>query len=378
MSKHLRIKKLLPTALAGCAMVCMFSCQKIKRLVSEPPPQGVIQESYTMRFTGYKRTATVKASMEELTEYISDPRNLGIKMLQSEKQDRPIGSLLSSPVPAGTSLPLKLKVMGLNIKAHNILVKSDMDNRWMVIDNPYVFVIVRLALRPGNKRTRITIIAEYEIPERGVLAQLGKVVDFEKVATESLKEMDQALTRVQAHFDPDMDPDEVLALGLQGESYQTLFQVYESRVWVDASPREVEEWLARPENTPLLLQGLRAKSADQDYLTIFHQTPVGEVIYFPAVMEGPLKVELDTFNVKESADKITNERLYWTGPGIVGMMLRELQPEAGGTGIRWKFISEMPGPMSPAAMDLMFTLAQVPKRMQEMMMQIKTGVEKLG
>jgi hypothetical protein len=244
-------------------------CEKVKKLFIKPAPEGMTRRSYTIPLNGYEDTVDIKASLPEVMRYVSDPAHFVVKIGDSPARlwegDRP---------ELGTSFPASTRFFGLEFKGRAIVVKSEERRIWMVLDNPYAFLAVRFNLDPIKSGTRLSFKGDYELPGEG--EAMGKAVDFKLIADRVIRNFDLTLARLQAKFDPSLDPEKLVAKGPRGEGYQTLLQVYETEVWVDAPPAKVEKWVIAPERMPVLFPELQS---DPEKIIEYNRSAVGSVTY---------------------------------------------------------------------------------------------------
>jgi len=62
------------------AAIFITGCHKFKNIFVRPQPEGVELRSYTIRLSGYEQIADVKASEEEILQYISNPANFSMQL----------------------------------------------------------------------------------------------------------------------------------------------------------------------------------------------------------------------------------------------------------------------------------------------------------
>ncbi len=331
----------------------MPGCQKIKRLLKKPPEE-VVQETRNVKMWGYEQTVTVDASLEDVNRYLSEsPESLSIEGVEAGDGGQELGS----------TFPFKVKRMGIEVEGPMILVKSGEGKLWHVWHNPHIFQLQRWEFKEMKNGSRITFVAETEVIEA-----LEKMPGIDKMAERVLKDIDLMLAGVQAEFDPELEAADFVEKGLRGDSYEKLYKLHESRVWIDASPEEVEKWME--ENT-------------EEYMSEYEQKgecPTAEESSKPVLYccytanFGGFKTDVHTFTINNEDDRRAG-KLYWTASGIVGWLEWGLEKAAGGTLYYSSLALEVPGEMTPLGVEALMVLARVSKNMKESMLKVKNGVE---
>ena len=62
------MKKITIIIFTALIMASFSGCQKIKRVFIKPPPEGIIQESYSVKVYAYDSSVVIKASPEEVID----------------------------------------------------------------------------------------------------------------------------------------------------------------------------------------------------------------------------------------------------------------------------------------------------------------------
>jgi|GEM_PF-3156128 len=345
-----------------------LGCQVIKRIFTKPPPEGVVQESYTVRAMTYEQTSTIKATLEEILDFMADPsvklyRGTGIDL---EKK------VLGNGFPSiGDVFPFDVDKAGIKLKGKIIAVKSEGNKIWFFWDSPSIFMTARMEFNRAKEGIKFFIKLSVEIPTEGKLAPFETMI---KIVTKYVfGGIDLMVARLQAHFDPSLDADELVAAGPRGEIFEEFLQVHETQVWIDASPEEIDAWMREPENLSLFTPGLKIET---QYLSQWQQAPTGIVVYVPAIFNaGLLKLKPDLFFVKNETGNESVIRIIAVAFGRFALCDVELKPYKGGTLTNFKLVHEIPAFASIERMDLMLFLTQFPQFMQETVLRIKKGVE---
>ena len=357
-----------------CAALLCPGCQKIRSLFIKTPVDQIVTESYGVRVMGYEQTVTIRATPKELSNLLNDPQKMSTILFSGVGDEEAMTSSEPlEPTRTGTCFPTDIKVMGVEIPGQLIVTRVEEDRiLWILWDNPYVFQIQRWDNKPIKEGTRLTMRLDTEIPRGGVLAGLVDALGSMGLADEPLKGIDLMLAKIQAHFDPSLDPEELVALGIRGEIYDALFQVHEARTWIDASAEQVLNWVTKAENGKKILSEL---TIDEHHFTMLEKAAIGETIYAHSLFEaGLLKAKIDLFTVK----KEDSLRMYYSVLGQMGFIEFQAEPENGGSLVTARITMEIPGPLSPQGMEQLMFATGIHKMLLERLVLIKTEVEKTG
>ncbi len=337
-------------------VVSVCGCQKIKGLFVKPPPEDFVQESRTITMWGYSQSAVVNADREELFDYISEISASGIKGVSMGGG--------GSAVQAGSHFPFSFKAGGLDIEGRMIVIKSDEENYWMVWHNPRMFHVQRWRYEKVKGGMKMSLQSETQVMEA-----MEKIPGFERITEELLKDIDMYFARIQAHFDPSLTAGELVEKGLRGESYEKLIQVHEGRVWIDAMPAEVDEYIEEHPEEYMPQYEPKGECPSEEETSEY-------VIYCPYLADfGALKFDLHTFTINDPRP-YKPSRMYWTAEGVVGWLEWEIKATRGGTEYSSTIAFVVPGSMSSGGAESLMALARVPRNMKESLMKVKNGVEK--
>jgi ribosome-associated toxin RatA of RatAB toxin-antitoxin module len=369
------MKKIIILFFALLIMASLAGCQKIKSIFIKPPPEGLTERSYTIRLMGYEQSVFVKAPPEDIFRFISNPEKLGLSMLQIGKIEGKKPEDIQPPEP-GDCIPVNIRMFGINIKSRMISVKSSDEKQWMLVENPFAFIIQRWQFEPVKEGTRVNLRMDYEIPAEGAVAQLGRMVDLAEMTKIGLREVDLALARIQEYFDPALDAEELVKKGLRGEPYEAVLQAHEVKTWVNASPEMVEAWIINAENAAIYLKELKM---EQDIIRQFKEAPSGGVVHSRATLNlGAIRMKTDVVGIKYKKAKHLDMCLYLTFLGNIGLLEMEAKPEAGGSLLNSRMVFEIPSSGSAEGMEMLLFVTGIPRLLQERVLMIKRGVEGIG
>jgi hypothetical protein len=376
-AKAMMMKKTIILCFLLGIMASCSGCQKLRKIFVKPPPEGVVQESYTVRLSGYEQTVTVKASPEAVSKYISDLENLVLPGYETREMREFLAE--GEVLGVGRSFPASINQMGLSVSGHMIVIKRDGESMWWVFDNPQFFTVQRWSFKPVRGGTSLTFKVVYEIPEN-----LQQLVELTGIIDELMKDIDMLLARIQAHFDPSLDPEKLVAVGLRGESYETLWQVHESSIWVNASPRNVVRTMIEPDNmigmlSILQVEGLGECLHEPEHRRKWEGEEDGEPVFCPSTLKlAGFKWKVDTFTVINPDDPQDKLTAYGLVVGLVFRIKVMVQPEKGGTRARIIFAFEPPGPSTSNLIDTIIAISGVPEWIAKALQDIKARVEGVG
>ncbi len=327
--------------------------------------EGVTHVSYAIRCKGYRGEVTVKAGIEELFSYTGEPENISFL---GGKIFKPVSETPPDITEVGGPIVLEASILSENFNLVVLPVKlvdePDRKEIWMVIFGR-ISGVARIKMTSEAPNTRLIQDIYIEIPDSPVVSMAERL----GVDKELCRGFDKGLARVQADFDPSLDPKELTSHGLRGEMYDTILQVHEASVWVNAGPEYIWEIASKHTNVEM------AADMEYDEECVLH--PGGINCCHISLGWAGMELKADTFSV----DRLEEENqfiIYVTWLKQVASLVLELEPEAGGSELRLIFATEFPSAASPKIVDLMMTLAGLPKRIEKALLEIKAGVEGVG
>lgn len=337
-------------------------------LASEPPARageaatGV--ETMTVPLICYRVTETVKASFGEFAEYFS---RLGREELDAGAdigrhftdagQAKPLGNMVYSPFRLG---PMK-------VEGHTILVRADENNLWLVWDRAKGYQTRRWHFEPAVQGTRITVTMEVELARYGGTELAGRIE--ESVVMDTFKDLDMLLSRIQAHFDPSIDPEAQAALGLKGEIFEGLIQVHQASIKMKTRPDKVMEWLAEPDRDYL---GLGATGEKCPY----GRPPQGQLLYCRLESGfGEEGGQTDTFTLIRDKTRGATRRTYFITDGIAGKIDIVVSPRGTGSEVTLRWMVEMPPAGSEQSLEQMLFIASISDKTQNAISAIAAGID---
>lgn len=365
----------------GCMVMATMLVSGGGPLGADAVEGGLEAKSYTIMLEGYKETVTVNATHEELAEYITSSEAV---MLRDFLIGPTYPAQGETEMGAGGSFLFRYQLVVL-IPGREIFIKRDDKSVYMIRDFP-VRNQQKWEFEPASDGTGLTFKQSTEMLDAWWIKMLEPLAP-----PRYWKEMsDRMLAEIQAHFDPSEDPRELTKHGFRGEDYETVMQAHEVSTWMPASLEDVHDYLNHPEK-PYLQVG---KSGD-DCLT--RPLPLDRALRCTTTIEqGGREIAIDSFGIDHVCgdyggnsclkldmtvkDKVTKKGIifrsyYQVVLDLVGYLEIKIEPEKGGTRLNLKWNWEMPVAGSPHALDQMLFLAEIPKRAEQTVIEIKEGVE---
>ncbi|OGP60569.1 MAG: hypothetical protein A2V67_15290 [Deltaproteobacteria bacterium RBG_13_61_14] len=333
-----------------------------------------METAYTVRLRGYVQTVTVKADPAAVRAYISNPANVAIPGLKFEGAERsPAENLIPT---TGQTSPFVVRAVGINIQGRILVVRSDEEKLWLLLESPFGFHIQRWQFKPVKDGTQLTFQMEYELQEKGIKGQLGKITELVGLGEALEKGMDRMLAEVQVHFDPSLEADQLVALGVRGEGYEAFLQVYETNVGISAPPDRVEAWANNSENARMLMEQFQMEN---QYFSQFLELGPGQILYAPAVLATKgLKSKAELFIFRDPDPESHGWKIFALSYGIGEMIEIQIEAGPGGSLLTFKIKSEIPTALSSEQVDLMMHLLGIPQMLRDRALRIKNGVEQIG
>lgn len=357
--------------------VCTTGCQSVKRIFIKPPPEGVVENSYPLMAHAYQSSMVVKATPEELTDYISD-----LERLQDAASERGLFQIdikgqenLKLDVGIGESVDIVVRMMGLKMPTKVLIMEYKLHEEiWLLVLTNGSWVLGRIEMNPVNDReTKVNVNVIGQTSD-----SLASLIDNLKLVETASQRIELWMSIIQAEFDPEVDVDELNMMGIRGEVYKELLQVHESSVWVDADPDYVWEWMRKQENGFIAFMPEIQLKESCPPLQEFWPMPDDEVFYCPAIFNfRSISIDMESFLTKKTKGNERMFRWYFKGAGQMGYLQMSVAPEAGGSRLTGMLAMEIPGPATPRIMDVMMTLTELPERLTEVIVDIKNGVEAL-
>ena len=174
------------------------------------------------------------------------------------------------------------------------------------------------------------------------------------------------IVNIQAQFDPLVKPEDVLAKGNLGEFYNSFYQGEQLSVWINASPRKVQEYL----NDPRTWQKWKDKYG-YDFGQCLAEAK-------PGVCKAKIRILGADTNIDSFAGRMKYgeySTAYWVSKPMMSRVHVMLKPDQGGTEFEFQYMTQLPYVSSDQQADLMMSMLMLPKVLEEFMMDIKKDNE---
>jgi len=320
--------------------------------------KGVIEHrSYNIRFWGYRRAVKVKADPQAVDAYLRDPghlvsasKSLNIKMEGSSLAEKRGDQVIFRTQHMGVPITMNL-VLWDRVPAQEVL--------FIFLMNDTLMGFLRYRLRPIPEGTRFDF--ELEIEETNPL--LESLIQTLGVDDMLMKLQDDDVEMMLKHFDPEYQPEK--SREFLGENFDKLYQARQVSIWINASSRKVANYLASPAFTELVRQNY-----DIDFGQAFTSRNPG--IY-------PLKVNFLGNATTPDALVMSYEFgehifAYWAGK-INARIQIFVTPKSSGSEMTLAYMLESPSSFTVEIANILANTAQIPKAVEQVMIEIKNDIE---
>lgn len=339
-------------------LISGWGCASLKK---KQETSGQIQhQDRTLRFTGYKLAFKVKATPEEIGQYLQDFENLDVdaglykfRIYSKEKMGK-LGDFAEGRVEiAGVFIPGKIYFVRHRPGAED----------WFVFWGKYGGAgILRYTYKQVDGGTKVTV--RYEVGELDSF--MTRVAAGANLQGAISKIVEKAVARAQVHFDPSLKESELLEKGIRGEFFDSYYQGHEASVWIKAPPAKVEKYLRSPDTWEVF---------DQKYGIDLGQCPSYTKPYPCPVRLKILGPDYDIDSILVSYKPTEEIVSYWVSSQLVSRMMITLKAEQEGTRLVFSYAMEMPTAMSQEGGLLLVNMARVPETMGKMLNDVKTYTE---
>jgi hypothetical protein len=352
-------------------------CHKLKDLAGMARPGEVSQKSYPIKAYKYHLSLVIHGSPEEFMNYFATD------MLWLEKRadilvvDTSRLKTDTDMTEPGQSIEFSFRMLGFEFPCQVTCLKylPDKELWWMMSLGYDAWVLFRIEMNPCPAGCCLNV---------KVLGQLPKYLDplldsFNLVEAAALR-AELVMTLIQAEFDPDLDIDKETEGGMRGEVHETFLEGYESFIRIESNPQELAEWIFKdPDTLNSLIPNLRLGGVClEDTWSIYNYAE--ETIYCPSkyVLAGtPRPAIVLTEGYWEEEDRMNSYSHYFWLIVLDTLIRAQLDVEKRVHGSRLKMIyaSELPASQAPESTDLMVEIADIPERLEEILIYIKKDFE---
>ena len=319
-------------------------------------------QASTIRFLGYKQSVKVNVSPQEIEQYYFNPQNLASSLVGGDIKAEVISGDKFEKI--GDRMVVEGRISGIKFLITAILVSHQPGEKFSFIYQlgDQAMGIIRYQLKPLAQGTKVMIQSETE----EISPFLEELFQGLKITEKVVKGGDLAVAQMQAHFDPSLKVEEMMAGGLRGEFYDAFWDYHQASIRINAEPEKVWEALKDPKFWEYFEQ--RAKSK------------VSPCFYEMAPGPCPLQVEMLGYNLPINSflgsvnQKKTEVTYYWED--IVRMQF-SIKPEENGSLFSVGYTLAPLDLTSPDALNLALNLLpQLPKMVEErILIVVKNYVE---
>ena len=361
-------------AVLGMALL-MSSCRPMAGPSALRNSGNVEQDAYAIEVFSYDTSLIMRTDPESVIDHFVRDLSwvegisgaIDIRVPESES-----GKDMSR---AGSVLNFDIRLMGLNFPCRMInLNYVPGEKLWLMIISGRSWLMWRIEFspHPDGCRMDVNIIGR---PSR----RMGPLGNARPVVKAGSKRFDLILANAQASFDPETDRKLKLKEELQGELYTTLFQGYESSIWIDARPVEVMDWLSsNPDNISALLPmvELLGECGEEPGKLLSREG----VAYCPAGMrlgddDQSADVLISSFRERcLISDTYINDVWIVALELIMGVRITT-EPKAGGSLIKIVVSTELPDTSKAEAMDLTIAISRIPEKAGEILKRAREELE---
>jgi len=345
--------------IVGFAFVLALSigCEKTKLKKEQ---QGlVVQQSSAVRFAGYKNTVLWQGSPAEVDEYLRNPKYWDMKV--GIYKFKPLSEAPVLKLGDGFKGKFELGKVALNAKFVMVNYKPGQEIWYLVNLENRLFVVLRFNLKESQKHTKVAVTGNSDIS-----TGMGELLEVINLPEMLAKLVDGEVVKGQAHFDPTVNIEEALGSGNLGEFYESLLQQYQGSILINASLKKVNEYLVKPECWELF----KSKYGIELSNCFIKGEP------------GPCPVKISLMGADYEFNTFTADYKYtdhMTSYGVLGQLICRFQiatkTEGSNTRLYLTFATELPSSVSSDAGDMFMSIMQLPKFLEQLLVNTKTAVE---
>jgi hypothetical protein len=343
----------------GLAMVLALGLGCATKKVKKEQQGLVEQSSEAIRFAGYKYAGLWRGSPSEVDRYLRTPGYWELKS-GMYKFKPVVGGELQK---LGESFKGRFEIGTISLNAKFVLInyKPGQEIWYLVNLENRIYLVLRFSLKESAKGAKVTVTGNGDTG-----GALGELLDLVNLPEMLAKLVDTEAAKGQAHFDSSADTAELLGHGNLGNFFDSFLQQYQAGILINASLRKVNDYLITPECWELF----RTK----------YGIEMSECFIKGQAGPCPIKVNLlgseFSFNAFTVDYKFTD---HSTSYGVLGNLICRFiistRPEAGGTRLTFTVATELPAAVSQEAGDTLMGVMQLPKFMEQILVNAKNAVE---
>jgi len=352
------MKRIIFLAMALIIILALGCAKQAKK-----EQKGLVeQQSVPIRFSGYKLAVKINASPEQVEQYLLDPKNFEIdagrsriKVISKNKIEK-----------LGESAELRIEVLGAATPAKLFLVyREPKEAIYFILQTEKLgFSVWRFNLKAQGGGTRLTIKEETE--DVGSMTELKESM---KVRESLAKMVDAKIAKAELHFDPSLNFQELTGGGLRGELSESFYQGIDSSVWINAAPEKVGRYITDSKNWV----GLKEKYGIDFGACMLSGKPEPCLIH---IKVAGREYEYNNFQTAYKAGEYSSS--YMVSKQLISRVQFTLKPETNGTRMIFSTLMELPASMSQEGGKMAMDIMQIPKMAEDVLLEVKKGVEGLG
>lgn len=322
--------------------------------------QPIQRQKTDVVFIGYKATVKVNADPAEVEKYALDIKNMSIKI-----SGHTMEILRTSPMQKlGDLADFREYIYRMLFPGTFVFVYyKPGEEVWYLskleADN---ISLLRLEADPIPGGTKVTI--KYELQQsKNWKYQLARMVNVQNVMA---KLIDHEIVKLQAHFDPSLNQQELLGKGRIGEFYNAFYMGEQFIVKIDAPRAKVYDYLTSPQSW---------KSWKDRFGYDF-----GQCLSDGNPGQCPVSVNILGQDVKADSFSGTFKpgsysSAYWVAKPAVAGIGASLKPQLGGTKLSVQYMISAPYEMGTQQSDLMLIILQIPQAIEDFLVNAKKDIE---
>jgi hypothetical protein len=227
--------------------------------------------------------------------------------------------------------------------------------------NESTMALLHYQIKKMEDGTRLNIT--YEVEESNPL--ISELLETMKLSEVVRKLQDESLARMQAHFDPSLKVEELIANMPPGEMVNKSYQAHSESLSTSGSPRKVADYMASPEFTNMIRD---------DYKVDFGRA-------FQDRKAGLYKLKADFFGVKNEPDILImsyepDKHIFLYMEGNMRSRIQiVLKPKAGGTEVSIAYMLDAPSAFSTEVANTLANTVQLPKFLEQVLIRAKAAIE---
>jgi len=340
------------------SLTCLIGCANLKK---QDQNQPITHKPADVGFMCYKTTIKVKATPDQVEQYILFPKNVTMRsplhsfIISSDRK-------LEHP---GEMVEFEEIILGVPEGGRFILAYYDPGKEvWYLSDlNEGGISLMRIEYQRIGDSTRVTIKYELE-RERSAATFLDDLINVQGMMA---KLIDQEIVSIQKHFDPEVNSEEILAKGRIGEFYEAFYQGQELSVQVNRPLGKTISYLTDPRTWQTWKENF-----GYDFAQCLAKPESGRCEVHLKMFGG--EKTIDSFAGRSKPGEYATA--FWVDYPIFARVKVILKPCSAGTRITVQYMVEVPFIMSEVGPDLIANILSLPQILDQFLLSIKNDIEK--